>query len=311
MKIFYYRQLKTLIKLGMITLSLSVKEITTEEFGHCIQMSTSDIQIIVTIDYGPRIVSVSSSSNPNLIYFKRDNEYHRCHGHKMRLVSEHSAKRFYYDNSPVMYSPLDDGVKFVQNVSSPTPLEVSMDIIPEGDNGSLMVVHSVLNKSKEAMKLSIQTETPLKNDGFIFVPQSNITETDKPSRILTLWNDTKWTDSRLYIGNQYVTVQSDEHNSSKLKIGSNNTAGWCGYLCGVNSFIKRYIHNRTALYPHCYCSTYAASKNGYLSIQTSSPFYRIEPMEIARLVENWIFPCSNYICTPTDERSIDNFINSI
>lgn len=294
----------------MIILLLNVKEITTEEFGHCVQISTADIQIVVTIDYGPRIVSVSTPSEPNLVYFGRDKEYNRCHGHKMSLVPDHAAGGFYCDNSPVMYSPLDDGVKFVQAISSPVPLEVSMDIIPEGDSKSLMVVHSVLNKSKEPVKLSIHTETPLMKDGFIFVPQSNIAESDRPSRILTLWNDSKWSDRRLYIGNQYVTVHT-ENIPSKLKIGSNNTAGWCGYINGVHSFIKRYIHNRTALYPHCHCSTYATARKDYVSIQTESPFYRIEPAEIARLVENWIFPVSDYICTPTDENAIDNFINSI
>lgn len=296
--------------LGMITLSISVKEIYTEEFGHCVLLSDSNIQVMVTIDYGPRIVSVLNESGINPIYFERDPEYHRCHGHKMRLIPDSTSGAFYCDNSPVMYSPLDDGVKFTQTISAPVPLEVSMDIVPENEGSSLMVVHSVLNKSKEAVKLSIQTETPLKKDGFIFIPQSNITEKDKPSRILTLWNDSKWTDNRLYIGNQYVTVHGSD-DKAKLKIGSNNTAGWCGYINGINSFIKRYIHNRNALYPYCHCSTYAAAKENYISMQTSSPFYRIEAGEIARLVENWIFPKSDYICTPTDEASIDNFINSV
>lgn len=294
----------------MIILSLTVKETNSEKFGHCVFIYSSDIQIVVTIDYGPRIVSVFSPSKENIIYCEKDEEYRRCHGHKMCLLSDAPSGGFYCDNSPVIYSPLDDGVKFVQTISSPVQLEVSMDIIPEGDFGSIMVVHSILNKSDKNIKLSIQTETPLKGDGFIFIPQSNISEKDKPSRVLTLWGDSKWTDDRLYIGKQYVTVK-DGKSSSKLKVGSNNTAGWCGYINGTNSFIKRYIHNRAALYPNCGCSTYAVSTNSYLSIRTLSPFYRIETGEIARLVENWIFPCSKFICTPNDEVSIDNFINSI
>lgn len=295
--------------IGMIILSLSVKEITTEEFGHCVMISDKNLQIIVTIDYGPRIVSITENSEPNLIYHERDKEFHRCHGHKMRLTLDRPSNTLYCDNSPVMYSLLDDGIKFTQTITEPFTLEISMDIVPGNESGQLMVVHSVVNKSKEPVKLSIYTETPFRHDGFVFVPQSNITEHDKPSRILTLWDNSKWTDNRLYIGNQYVTVQGNQ-NLSRLKIGSNNTAGWCGYISGINSFIKRYIHNRTALYPFCHCSTYATANDKYVSIQTSSPFYRIEPFEAARHVENWIFPNANYICTPTDERSIDNFINS-
>ncbi len=294
----------------MIVLSLTVKEMSSEKFGHCVMLSLNELQIEVTIDYGPRIVSVSSPSKKNIIYSEKNTEYNRCYGHKMHLIPDQPDKGFYCDDSPVMYSPLDDGVKFTQQTSSPAQLEISMDVIPDSDGESLMVIHSVMNKSKGSIRLSVQTETPFDKNGFIFIPQSNIAEADTPSRILTLWNGAKWTDERLYIGNQYVTVRGS-NNNAKLKIGSNNTAGWCGYISGTNSFIKRYIHNRNALYPHCQCSTYAASKKDYISIQTSSPFYRIEPGEIARLVEHWIFPVSNYFCTPSDEHSIDNFINSL
>ena len=295
--------------IGMIILSLSVKEITTEEFGHCVMISANELQIIVTIDYGPRIVSITENSSPNLIYHERDREFHRCHGHKMKLTIDRPSNSLYCDNSPVMYSLLDDGIKFTQTATEPIPLEISMDIVLGSESNNIMIVHSVVNKSKEPVKLSIYTETPVKRDGFIFIPQSNIAEHDKPSRILTLWDNSKWTDNRLYIGNQYVTVCGN-NNPSRLKIGSNNTAGWCGYINGINSFVKRYVHNRNALYPFCHCSTYATAKEKYLSIQTSSPFYRIGHLEIARHVENWVFLKANYICTPTDERSIDNFINS-
>lgn len=295
--------------LGMIDLSINVKEITTENFGHCVQLSTSDIQVIVTIDYGPRIVSVTTPFSSNMIYFQKDKEYNRCHGHKMCLIAERANGGFYFDNSPVMYSQLDDGVKFFQTVSSPMALEVSMDIVPE-KNG-LMVVHSVLNKSKAAIKFSIQTETPFDNNGFIFFPQSNINENDKPSRIMTFWYNSRWNDERLYIGNQYITVSGNSNIALKFKLGCNNTAGWSGYLNNHNSFIKRYIHNRTSLYPNCQCSTYITANDEHLSIQTSSPFYRVEPNEIARLVENWIFPISEYSCTPINEIELDNFINSI
>lgn len=294
----------------MIVLSLSVKEINTDEFGHCVLLSDTNIQAIITIDYGPRIVSVTTNSKTNLIYHEKDTQYNRCHGHKMRLTIDKPSNGLYCDNSPVMYSPLDDGVKFTQTITEPFPLEVSMDIIPNNETSSLMIVHSVLNKDKNPVKLAIYTETPLIHNGFLFVPQSNITENDTPSKILTLWNNSKWTDSRLYLGEQYITVAVND-STSKLKIGSNNTAGWCGYMNGTHSFIKRYIHNRTALYPFCHCSTHAVATDKYLSIQTSSPFYRIESLEIARHVENWIFPDSEYTFNATDEISIDNFINSL
>ena len=82
--------------------------------------------------------------------------------------------------------PLSDGVSFRQTLTSPAQLELTMDIVFSTDIGSFMVVHSAMNKSLEDIKLSIYTETPFCNNGFVFIPQSNIRETDRPSRVLTM-----------------------------------------------------------------------------------------------------------------------------
>ena len=50
----------------MMTLSISIKEINTEELGHCVIVSNERLQIVVTIDYGPRIVSVTKYAKPYL-----------------------------------------------------------------------------------------------------------------------------------------------------------------------------------------------------------------------------------------------------
>ena len=290
----------------MMTLSISIKEINTEELGHCVIVSNERLQIVVTIDYGPRIVSVTKYGLPNLIYNERDTEFNRCRGHKIRLTVERPSKNVYFDNSAVIYSPLEDGVKFVQTVLEPMQLDLSMDIMLGDDSENLMIVHSVINKSKEAVKLSIYTETPFLHDGFIFIPQSNVSETDRPDRIITLWNGTKWTDERLFIGDKYISVRGNE-DFPKLKIGTNNTAGQCVYINGSNSFVKHYIHNRTALYPFSHCSTYITAHKNFLSMQTASPFYIIDPMEIARHIENWSFPKISEPCGFNDENSIEKF----
>ncbi len=284
---------------------MSIKEIHTEEFGHCVLVENNDLQLAVTIDYGPRIVSVTKNGGRNLIYHDNDPEFNRCHGHKMRLTVDRPSNGVYFDDSPVIYSVLEDGVKFVQTVLEPIQLELSLDIMQSNDS-SLMIVHSVTNKSKEPLKLSIYTETPLLHDGFVFAPQSEVEETTRPSRILTLWNDTRWTDARLHIGDNYIAVTGSD-NCSKLKIGMNNTQGQCMYLNGKNAFVKHYIHNRTALYPFSHCSTYFTAHEHFLSIQTSSPFYLIEPMEIARHIENWSFPDSETAFGADDEEAMENF----
>lgn len=307
-------------------MSLTVKEVTDDKHGHCALLENDGIEIMVTLDYGPRIVSVHRAGEPNLIYNSIIPDIGRSHGHKMRITLEKSTNAIYCDDQPVRYMPLSDGVSFRQTLTSPAQLELTMDIVFSTDIGSFMVVHSAMNKSLEDIKLSIYTETPFCNNGFVFIPQSNIRETDRPSRVLTMFDNAGWNDKRLFIGNQYVTVNGNyietedagefklvdtEPYAPRLKIGVNNTAGFCGYLCNGHALIKRYVHNRNALYPFNSCSAFATSNDGYLSIQNTGPFYIIGPGEAARHIESWIFAEYPEKVRPRCEEEIDAFINNI
>ena len=292
-------------------MSLIVNEINDSICGHAAVVSDGDMELIVSLDYGPRIVSVTKGGSKNLIYNEVDEQYGRSHGHKMRITLERSTNGIYCDDLPVRYSPMTDGVRFVQTAAQPVALELSMDIT-KAPEGGIMIVHSVLNKSDDYVKLSIYTETPFDNSGFVFVPQSNVPETEKPGRILTLWHGVSWTDPRLHFFNQYICVGNTENElQHRLKLGSNNTAGWCGYSDGRSCFIKRYVHSRSALYPFYSCSTIATSEFRHMSIQTTSPFYRIAPGENARHVEYWTLPDSEKELCASDAAALDEFINSI
>ena len=100
-------------------MSLNVSEIMSEEYGHCARLENGKTEMLVTLDYGPRIVSVSKNGSPNLIYNTVDPEIHRNHGHKMRIALEKSTNAVYCDDTPVRYSLMEDGVSFVQTLTQP------------------------------------------------------------------------------------------------------------------------------------------------------------------------------------------------
>ncbi len=289
-------------------MSLVIRETESKNGMHCLFISNDDIELLVTIDRGPEIIDFRKKGRECLFYESTDNSVSQ--GHTTWLVSEQD-QNFYCMSAPVIYTPLENGVRFTQRMNTSLPLEFGLDVMITPEFSDVMIIHSLTNKSDEAVKLSIHTESKFKPKGFIFVPQSNVCTENAPSRILTLWSGCKWGDSRLFLGNQYVTVSHSPHLRSKLKIGSNNTAGWSGYIDGEYAFIKRYLHNRNALYPFYGSSTYAYADYNCLSIQTASPFYIIEPSETARHVENWSLPQAISPCDPRSDFSIDDFINSL
>lgn len=297
---------------GMIVLPLNVKEIESEQFGNCVQINYETMEILVTLDYGPRIISVRNNNGINPIYNEIDPTLEKNHGHKMRITLDKSTNGIYCDNSPVRYSPMAEGVRFVQTITEPVQLEVIMDVYFSED-GDLTVEHSVFNKSKEEVKLSIYTETPFISDGFVFIPQGTVITPERPSRIITLWDECKWSDSRLFIGDRYVTVHSDNNTGDvpRLKIGVNDTEGIVGFIGKKANFIKKYTHNRNALYPFYNCSAFATENNGYLSIQMTSPFYLIEPDEAARHIEVWKLTDNTFPCEYNNEDNIESHVQSM
>ncbi len=296
-------------------MSLNVKEIASEEFGNCALLTTENFEVLVTLDYGPRIVRAHKTDGQNLIYNDVDPDLSINHGHKMGITVDRSTNRIYCDNSPVRYTPETDGVHFFQTITEPAQLEVAMDIIFSDDKDSFTVEHSVYNKSKDEVKVSIYTETPFRNDGFVFIPQNVIKDPERPSRILTLWEDCKWSDSRLFIGDEFVTVHAETADDGqfvdinklkpRLKIGVNDTDGIGGYIGDSGIFIKKYVHNRAALYPFYNCSAFATAHEEFLSIQTTSPFYLIASDESARHEEIWKFAENNETIVYNDEAAIE------
>ncbi len=265
---------------------MNVREILSEQFGNCIQLTKGGTEVMVTLDYGPRIVSVKKDDGIQFIYNGEDEALGKKCGHKMRITLDKSTNGIYCDSSPVRYSPTGSGVRLVQTVTEPVQMEAVMEIsFTEEDD--IRVEHSVMNKSKENLKLSIYTETPFAEGGFVFAAQGRAVTPEKPGKIMTLWDGCSWSDIRLTIDDEYVKVRSCGKSGTRLKIGVNDTEGFAGYISGDFALVKNYTHNINALYPFYNCSVFATENGGYLTLQMTSPFYLVEPEEAARHVEIW------------------------
>lgn len=288
----------------MIRLSINVRELAVDEIGNCVEIVYDETELLVTLDFGPRIVSAKKGGE-NLIFNGPDSALGRSCGHKMRITLDKSTNGIYCDNSPVRYSLLPDGVSFEQSIIDPVQLEVFMDIYFT-ENGELTVEHRVHNKSKEELKLSIYTETPFVTDGFVFVPQSEIVNPERPTNILTLWEGCKWSDKRLFIGDKYVTVRTAPAQGcpERLKIGVNDTDGLAGFVSPGGMITKSFTHNTSALYPFYNCSAFATAEEECLTIQMTSPFFLVEPDEAARHLEVWSISDSGSDAAFDDEKAI-------
>ena len=139
---------------------MDLKEIDFENYGKCVQLSNGVIDLVVTIDCGPRIVRFGFIGNENILYndldrkFKVQNEFMddyysegaACYfygGHRLWLAPERMPESYFPDNDPVIYALLPDGVTFSSAKQKNNDVQTRLEIVMGDNTSDVMLVHSV------------------------------------------------------------------------------------------------------------------------------------------------------------------------
>lgn len=309
-------------------MSIEIKEINDQNFGKCLSISNGLIEVSVTIDVGPRIIRFGKIGGPNLLYndtqreyvvknesiesfYGEDSEFCLYGGHRLWLSPERMPQSYYPDNTPVMYTPLPDGASFTPPPQRVRDLQLSMEIMMSQSALDIMVVHTLTNVSVDRRNLALWAITDLAPGGTMIIPQNKNDTHTLPNRSLSFWPYCSMRDSRFFMGDNYITLRSSCDSGKAFKLGTNNHAGWAAYVNDGYTFVKRYVHNMEAKYPDFASSFEAYTDKNYISMETLSPLYTIEPREQVRHVENWSLFDTNSIPNSRDEADIDAFVNQL
>jgi len=306
-------------------LSIEIKETEYENYGKCLRLSNGLIDVVVTIEFGPRIVRFGFINEPNILYndlerrnsinsesmaerYGKDAVFYHYGGHRVWLSPEKMPETYYPDNEPVVYGILPEGVSFTPPRQKHNDVQLSFEVIMSEGTTDIMVVHSAKNCSKEKHTYALWALTMVKGGGVEVIPMSrDCGNALLPNRMLTLWPYTDIRDSRLSLGNRFITLRQDGGSSSALKVGVNNTPGWASYTCGDYTLVKRYVHNAQAAYPDYGCSYETYVCGDFVEMESLSPLYVIEPGEGIRHVENLSLLKEPFPADPADEDAIEKF----
>ncbi len=308
-------------------MSVEIKETNFENYGKCVKLSNGLIDVLVTIDFGPRIIYFGFTGQKNILYndierkyvtsnssiterYGNNSAFFHYGGHRLCLSPKKMPDTFYPDNEPVTYSILPEGVSFTPPRQKKNDIQLSIEVIMSEGTEDIMVVHSAKNYSKERQTLALSAITMFNRGGLEVIPLN--TQNDNPlipNRTIALWPDTTVSDQKIFIGNKFVTINCNENLENNIKLGINNTCGWVSYSNQDYTLIKRYVHNAQAAYPDfgCSCETFVC--NDYVELETLSPLYNLEPGDAIRHVENIFISKSVPDANPNDEEKIDKFFN--
>ena len=305
-------------------MAIQIKETEYLNYGRCVHISNGIIEVMVTIDVGPRIIHFSLVNGENMLFTDQDRKYrafgeefdqlygegsvfYNYGGHRLWLSPESTPDTYYPDNEPVVYGILSEGVSFLPARQKHNDIQIGFEVMMNENTSDIMVVHSAKNCSKDPKTLALWAITMMAPGGFEIIPQNQGEDPLQPDRSLILWPDSDLRDPRVFWGNRFITMRHDSSVASAFKIGMNNRVGWAAYLRKNVALIKRYVHNVHAAYPD-FGASYESYTNGdFLEMESLSPLYHIEPGNTVRHVENLTLQRIDQPPKPDDEASLDAF----
>ncbi|MDD3244431.1 MAG: hypothetical protein PHD32_12050, partial [Eubacteriales bacterium] len=234
-------------------MSVMIKEVQYGAYGKCVSLSNGAIELLVTVDVGPRVIRLATPGGPNMFvelgYDKDNAAYQLMGGHRLWHSPEAMPRSYELDNAPVFWEEIENGIRTVQKPEPWAQTQKEMEITMEDDAPLVTVLHRVRNCGAWPVKLSAWCITQLSKGGLEIVP---VTQRDTglvSNRVMSLWPYTDMSDPRVMWGKRYIALRQDENAAGAFKFGISNEDGWAAYFNHNQLFVKQHYHDMDEKYP--------------------------------------------------------------
>ncbi len=296
---------------------IAVKELNYGNFGKCVSISNGNIEVFVTLDFGPRIIRAGFVGGDNFMKedtefsmhtdlagskFSDDTFYNRG-GHRFWISPEAMPRTYYPDNEPVSYEKCGDKIVFTPPIQVANEFALSIEIKMQEDENKLSINHIATNTGYWAKEFAPWSITVVAENGIEIIPQ-NVTDTGLLSnRILVFWPYTKIKDSRLDMTDKYIRLSQYTSATCPLKIGLSQENPWGAYFHHNCMFVKKYFPVKDGVYPDNGCTYETYTNSSILEMETLGELSVVKPGESVSHTEVWEF--YKDVAVPHDDSEMD------
>jgi len=283
---------------------MEIREIWHPDYGRCLQFSNATAILMVTLDYGPRIIHYALDGMPNILFFNRDPLYRKdgpefdrvfypgaywnIRGGNRLWIAPHSFPHaFYPDNEPVEYEMSGERVRFIPQPRRHTGAQISTEIQLASQSSEVNIRHTVRNISPVPQRWAAWSITSVDASGFEIIPMSQRKTGVLPNRHIAYWPYTKIDDPRITLRDKYAIIHHSPSNSASLKIGTNNEAGWASYVVSNQCFTLKYSSIEHEEYPDFGVTYETFEDDKMVEMETLSPLKTLKQGEEISHSETW------------------------
>ncbi len=293
---------------------ISIKEIKYKNFGKCLNISNDYMEVVVTVDIGPRIIKCNLMGKENMMFEDVERNFHNdvssmfgegetwytYGGHRIWLSPEGFPETYYPDNDKVLYSTFANGAEFIPPVQDVTGIQISVKLEIAEDKPEIKISHKIANTNSRYIKGSVWCLSVMAPGGTALVPQPTEDTGLLPNRTLVMWPYARFSDPRFTLADKYITVAQDKDATEAFKFGINNTCGKAAYINGGQALVKYVEYQNGAEYPDGGCSTEVYTNNLFEELESLSPLYTLAPEESMTHIETWMLFDGIEIAEKTD-----------
>jgi hypothetical protein len=305
--------------------AVRVEKVEYAGWKNNLKISNGTVELIVTLDVGPRVISYKRTGGQNVFKEFPDQlgksdelTWVPRGGHRLWTSPEDLTRTYAPDNEPVQYelikaepaheadakgAPVSDpnvvGVKLIQRLDDRYGIQKGMDIRLAPTGSRVRVTHHIWCSGSEPAKLAPWALTILDAGGVEVIPlppkrphpgppqHANAPSDYAPNQKLVLWPFTDLADPRYTWGSKYILLRQDAQRGP-TKIGLAHRMGWVGYLNRGTLFVKHFEPpSPDKTYPDGGCNFETFTNQDMLEVETLGPLVTVGPNEVVEHVEHW------------------------
>ena len=282
---------------------------------NCLRLSDDDLELVITLDVGPRVIRLGTPGGQNLFKEFYDQmgktsgtEWVSFGGHRLWHAPEVFPRTYVPDFQPVDYTWKDNVLKLKQKTEPKTGIQKEIEICMQDQ--SVHLVHRLINRNPWAIELAPWCLSVMAAGGRALVPQEDFfphPDVLTPARPLVLWHFTRMNDPRFIWGDRFIQICKHKRFNNKQKFGVLNTKGWAAYYLGRDLFFKFVPPMPGAIYPDMGCNFEFFTMPGFLEVESLGPLVKLEPSAATEHLEQW-WLLSN-IELPKEEKPLIDALN--
>lgn len=276
-----------------------IRKIEYLNFPNCFELSNEDAKLIVSTDFGPRILSYSLDDGENIFGWHGEaavntelGVWKPYGGHRLWIAPENMPLSYSPDNDPVEYSIKNDlTIELTQPLDPNTGTQKRLTISLDETGSEVTVDHKVTNQSPQQTEISAWALTIMRPGGEVLIPNHHFkpysSENLLPVRSLALWSYTDFTDPRWNFRKDCIRLRIDEKSDAPQKIGIYNEQGWAAYEWQNFLFVKRFDFVENSIYPDFNSNMEVYTAGSFVEIETLSPQQVVGPGVSVEHQEKW------------------------